>query len=383
MQYRAIGKTGMSASIIGFGGEHLDGKPYADVQETVNAAMEHGINMLDMFMPGDEIRSNFGKALKGNRDKFIIQGHIGSTDVNQQYDISRDLPTCKKYFEKLLTNLQTDYIDVGMLFFIDSEEDFEAMCHSDITAYAQKLKQAGTIRAIGASSHNPLIAKKVVETGLIDLLMFSINPAFDMVPAEGSVFDLMENPESGKSSFQGIRPDRLELYQLCEQRDVAITVMKTLGAGKLLSKEHTPFNQPLTVQQCIHYALTRPAVVSTMLGFKSRNEVLDAVRYLEMTDSERDYTHVVSSMQNNFDGHCVYCSHCQPCPVGIDIASLNKYLDIAKLDEANVPPSIRQHYSAMTNHGSDCIQCGNCESRCPFSVPIIGNMEHAASVFGK
>lgn len=383
MQYRKIGNTGMSSSIIGFGGEHLDGKPYADVQDTVNAAMENGIDMLDIFMPGDEIRSNFGRAIKGNRDKFLIQGHIGSTDVNQQYDISRDLPTCRKYFEKLLRNLQTDYIDVGMLFFIDSEQDFQAIFDSEIITYVQKLKQQGTIRAIGASSHNPLIAKKVVETGVVELLMFSINPAFDMLPVDTSVFDVMEHPEASKDAFRGIRPDRLELYQLCQQRDVAITVMKTLGAGKLLSKEHTPFNRPLTVQQCIHYALTRPAVVSTMLGFKSRDEVLEAVRYLDMTDSERDYTHVVNSMQNNFDGHCVYCSHCQPCPVGIDIAALNKYLDIAKLDQQNVPPSIRQHYGSMTSHGSDCIQCGNCESRCPFSVPIIKNMEEAASVFGE
>lgn len=383
MQYRKIGKTDMAASIIGFGGEHLDGKPYADVEATVNAAMDHGINMLDMFMPGDDIRANFGKAMKGNRDKFLIQGHIGSTDVNEKYDMSRDLPTCQKYFEKLLKNLQTDYIDVGMLFFIDSQEDFDAIFNSDIVTYAQKLKQQGTIRAIGASSHNPLIAKKVVETGIVELLMFSINPAFDMVPAESSVFDLMENPEAGKTTLQGIRPDRLALYRLCEQRDVAITVMKTLGAGKLLSKEHTPFNQPLTVQQCIHYALTRPAVVSTLVGFKSPSEVLEAVRYLDMTDSELDYTHVVNSMQNNFDGHCVYCSHCQPCPVGIDIAALNKYLDIAKLDVQNVPPSIRQHYDAMANHGSDCIQCGSCESRCPFAVPIINNMSNAASLFGK
>lgn len=79
----------MKASIIGLGGEHLDGRPYQFVEETVNAAQEAGINMLDLFMPGDEIRQNFGKALKGRRDQFIIQGHIGSTDINQQYDICR------------------------------------------------------------------------------------------------------------------------------------------------------------------------------------------------------------------------------------------------------------------------------------------------------
>lgn len=373
----------MKASIIGLGGEHLDGRPYQFVEETVNAAQEAGINMLDLFMPGDEIRQNFGKALKGRRDQFIIQGHIGSTDINQQYDICRDPDICKRYFERLLTCLGTDYIDIGMLFFIDSEEDFQKVFHSPIIEYAQTLKQQGTIRGIGASSHNPVIAKKVVETDLIDVLMFSINPAFDMTPSDQNTLDSLEGVGFLAKDYAGIRPERLSLYQLCEQKDVSITVMKTLGAGKLLSKEHTPFARPMTVAECIHYALTRPAVVSTLLGCKSREEILDAVRYLDLSDEEKDYAEVVGSYKNSFKGQCVYCSHCQPCPVEIDIAAVNKYLDIAKLDVANVPPSIRQHYFHLAAHGGDCIACGSCESRCPFSVPIIDNMHQANELFGE
>lgn len=383
MQYRTIKRTGMKASIIGLGGEHLDGRPYQFVEETVNAAQEAGINMLDLFMPGDEIRQNFGKALKGRRDQFIIQGHIGSTDINQQYDICRDPDICKRYFERLLTCLGTDYIDIGMLFFIDSEEDFQKVFHSPIIEYAQTLKQQGTIRGIGASSHNPVIAKKVVETDLIDVLMFSINPAFDMTPSDQNTLDSLEGVGFLAKDYAGIRPERLSLYQLCEQKDVSITVMKTLGAGKLLSKEHTPFARPMTVAECIHYALTRPAVVSTLLGCKSREEILDAVRYLDLSDEEKDYAEVVGSYKNSFKGQCVYCSHCQPCPVEIDIAAVNKYLDIAKLDVANVPPSIRQHYFHLAAHGGDCIACGSCESRCPFSVPIIDNMHQANELFGE
>lgn len=381
MEYRKIGNTGMSASIIGFGGEHLDRKPYENVKETVNAALEHGINILDMFMPGDEIRANFGKALEGNRDKFIIQGHICSTDVRQQYDISRDMPTVQRYFESLLKNLLTDYIDIGMLFFIDSDKDFDAVFNSEILTYAQKLKKQGTIRAIGASSHSPLIAKKVVETGEVEVLMFSINPAFDMTPAQSNVLEALDGNFSA-SVLSGIRPDRLKLYRLCEQKGVAITVMKTLGAGKLLSKEHTPFNKPLTATQCIHYALTRPAVVSTLIGHKSRAEVEEAVRYLNATAEERDYMSVVGDMKNDFSGHCVYCGHCQPCPSDIDIAAVNKYLDIALLDENNIPPSIISHYKSLSSGGADCIQCGNCEARCPFGVDITGNMKRAATLLG-
>jgi predicted aldo/keto reductase-like oxidoreductase len=159
--------------------------------------------------------------------------------------------------------------------------------------------------------------------------------------------------------------------------------MKTLGAGKLLSPAHTPFAKPMTVGQCIHYALTRPAVVSALIGCQSRAQVEEAVGYVNLTDAEKDYAAVVGGMRTDFKGNCVYCSHCQPCPAEIDIANVNKYLDIAVLDESRVPPSIAQHYGALAHHGSDCVSCGSCEQRCPFGVPVIKNMERAAKLFGK
>jgi predicted aldo/keto reductase-like oxidoreductase len=81
--------------------------------------------------------------------------------------------------------------------------------------------------------------------------------------------------------------------------------MKTLGAGKLLSTEHTPFSQPMTVGQCIHYALTRPAVVSTLIGCASGAQVHEAVHYLDIDDTERDYSAIVKDYQGTFKGNCV------------------------------------------------------------------------------
>ncbi len=378
MIYREIGKTGEKGSIIGLGCEHLDGKPYEQVKETLDAALEQGINILDVFMPGQEIRGNISKALGSNREKVLIQGHIGSTDINQQYDISRDLPTVQKYFEALLKNF--GYIDFGMMFFIDSEKDYKGVFDTGFITYVEKLKKQGDIRHIGFSSHNPEMATKVIQTGVPEMMMFSINLGFDLYPAESDIFSALDNGFD-TSLFKGIDPKRAALYKLCEQRGIGITVMKTLGAGKLISSEHSPFGKPMTVAQCLHYALTRPAVASALLGCKTRDEILDAVKYLELSDEERDYAPILDSVRNDFKGSCVYCSHCQPCPVGIDIAAVNKYLDIARLDLANVPPSIRSHYQSLSNRGSECITCGNCESRCPFGVPIIDNMAEAAKVF--
>ena len=379
MIYRNIGKTGMSASVIGLGGEHLDGKPYAEVEEVIHSALENGINIIDLFMPGDEIRRNIGKALGNKRENVIIQGHIGSTDLREQYDMSRDLSECKKYFEKLLHNLGTDYIDVGMLFFMDSDDDFEKIRTNGIIDYALELKEKGIIRAIGTSSHNPRVARKVLETGIVDLLMFSINPAFDMTPAGTDVLSTFE--ELATQQYESIDPVRAELYKYCEQQEIAITVMKTLGGGRLLSAEHSPFKKPMSVVQCIHYALTRPAVVSTMIGCRSAKQIEEAVGYLNSTEEQRDYMDIIREYQGQFSGKCVYCNHCQPCPANIDIAMVNKYLDIAMLDTNNIPPSIIQHYKSLSANGADCIACGNCEDKCPFQVPIIKNMCCATELF--
>ncbi len=380
MIYRPIGKTGMSASIIGLGAEHLDHRLYEECEEVMDAALESGMNIIDVFMPGKEVRDNLSKALKGRRDKVLLQGHIGSVEIRGQYDRTRDLALCREYFENLLNSFETDYIDLGMMFYIDTEEDFRNVFETGYISYVQRLKQEGTIRAIGASSHNPETAARIVETGVIELLMFSTNPAYDMLPPDMTIDSALAGKLDNKQ-FNGMDPKREYLYRLCENRGIAITTMKTLGAGKLLSSDFSPFNEPLTVGQCIHYALTRPAVASTLIGCRSRAEVLEAVRYLVLTDEERDYSRAIQCFKGTLNAKCMYCNHCLPCPSQIDIATITKLLDIALLDETRIPDRIQEQYHASAHKASECIACGSCEANCPFNVKIIKNMEDASRLF--
>ena len=386
MLTRPIGNTGIQASIIGFGSEHLDNQSGKLADEVIGAAIDNGINIMDLFMPGEEVRTNIGRALAGRRDKMLIQGAIGSVDLNEQYDISRDLKVCQRYFENLLRCLKTDHIDFGLLFYLDSHEAIDAVLHNGIADYVRELKQSGKVRAIGASTHNPDTARRLVEEGLVDMLMFSINPAFDIMPGNSDILRMLDEMHSSQQVTQ-VDPKRAELYRLCESRGVGITVMKSLAAGKLLSTDHSPFAKAMTPAQCLHYALTRPAVASVLVGCKSREEVEAAVSYLEANDAQRDYSEAISAFRadgkGGFTGSCVYCNHCLPCPSGINVASVNKYLDIARLDERSIPSGIVQHYRSLDAHGSDCVECGSCESRCPFSVPVIENMRKAAALFGK
>ncbi len=380
MEYRQLGGTGKSASVIGLGAEHLDGKPYAVAEETIQAALKYGINIMDVFMPGPGVRRNIGKALGADRKKMIIQGHVGSVDLLQQYDISRDLETCKRYFAALLDGLGTDYIDVGMLFFMDSEEAIGEIYANGVVDYMLDLKRQGVIHAIGASAHNPRTARKLAESGLIELLMFSINPAFDLTPADHDVLSSFSELESQR--YAAADPVRAELYRYCEQRNIAVTVMKAFGGGRLLTAGHSPFGKAMSTTQCIHYALTRPGVTSVMAGCQSEQQVKEAVAYLSASAEEKDYIPIIGDYTGGAGGHCVYCNHCQPCPARIDIAAVNKYLDIAELDPEHVPPSVRQHYRSLNARGSDCVGCGSCEKKCPFAVPVVDKMKRAAELFG-
>ncbi|MFR8300512.1 MAG: 4Fe-4S dicluster domain-containing protein, partial [Gordonibacter urolithinfaciens] len=179
----------------------------------------------------------------------------------------------------------------------------------------------------------------------------------------------------------GMDPARAELYALCEREGVGLTVMKGYAGGRLFSAEASPFGVAMTPTQCVHYALTRPAVASILAGFATPSHVADACAYEQATNEERDYASVLAGAPKHaYFGQCTYCGHCTPCPSGIDIALVNKFYDLATMQD-EVPASVRAHYEALDAAGADCIACQSCEPRCPFGVPIAERMEKAAALF--
>ena len=383
MNYRALGKTGIKVSEVGLGGEHLEGFELERIKRVLDTALDVGINTLDVFMPNPALRTDIGKALAGRREHVVIQGHIGAGWIDNQYGRTRDPKQCRFFFEDLLERLQTRAIDVGMFHYVDDDDDFDKVFGSEVLAYARELKRRGVIKAIGMSSHNPTVALRAVKTGLLDVLMFSLNPAYDLLPEGSSLENLNEIAAYNDHTLNGTNPVRLELYRTCEALGVAITVMKGLGAGSLLKAGTSPFGIALTPVQCIHYALTRPAVASVMLGVRTPEEVRIGAQYSSASEQERDYSVLLSSTPKySMYGKCVYCNHCLPCPSNIDIARVNKYLDMTLIADP-VPATVRAHYADMGSTAADCIECGSCEENCPFHVPVIDRMKRAAEVFGK
>lgn len=368
-------------SEIGLGAEWLERHDAEECKAIIDTCEQEGINILDCWMSEPNVRTKIGNAIEGKRDKWYIQGHIGSTWQDGQYVRTRDLEKVKIAFQDLLVRLKTDYIDLGMIHFVDQESELDQIINGPFYQYVKDLRDKGIIHHIGMSTHNPSVAKKAVEAGIVEMILFSINPAFDLLPATENIDDYFS--EEYAADLGGIAPERAELYQLCEQNDVGITVMKGFAGGRLFNAQASAFGVAMTPVQCIHYALTRPAVASIMVGYDTPEHVKQAVAYETATDEEKDYATVLAGAPKHaYTGQCTYCGHCKPCPKNIDIAMVNKYYDLATM-QPEIPASLKAHYHALEHKASECVGCGACETRCPFGVKIVERMGKVREVFGE
>lgn len=382
MRYRELGRTGVDVGIVGLGAEYLEHAPRDTVVSVVDEALDRGVNYIDLFMASPDVRDNFGIALKNKRHQVMITGHLGSAFKDAQYYRTRDRVVCEEFFNDLLRRLQTDYIDVLMLHYIDEPNDYETVFSSGgLLELAKGLLKEGKAHLIGVSSHRVPTALKAVNNGHVDVLMFPINPAFDTLPGDITLEAAKQDDSYNQSDIAEDKPviERRELYHTCAIQGVGIVAMKPYAAGRLFTKGN-PSSIVLTPVQCINYALSQPAVCTVVPGCKNVTEMKAALSYLDATDEEKDYSSININTLWKLRGSCMYCNHCLPCPVGIDIGITTRITDTAGY---GIDANIVSQYEALTVKASDCTECGVCMERCPFGVDIIANMAQAVKIFSK
>ncbi len=291
----------------------------------------------------------YGKALQGLRDKVYLQIHFGADYTSGEYGWTTNLEEIRKSVDWQLDKLQTDYIDFGYIHCMDEDKDLDAYIQNGVLDYVKDLKNKGIIRSIGLSSHTPSVVNRVLDLGLVDIVMFSINPLYDY--------------GQGDYAF-GSSDERYQMYRRCEKEGVGIAVMKPYCGGQLLNANQSAFGTALTKNQCLQYALDKPGVVCAVPGYGNEQELLDTLSYFDSTAEERDYSILGTFTPKESAGKCVYCKHCHPCPAGLDIALINKYYDLAMLGDTLA----KEHYLTLEKKAGDCISCGHCDSRCPFHV---------------
>jgi len=381
MRYRKLGRTQIDVGIIGLGAEYLEHAERNTTVSVINEAIDNGVNYIDLFMASSDVRDNFGVALKGKRQQVMIAGHLGSVLSGGQYSRSRERTVCEHFFTDLLHRLKTDYIDVLMLHYIDQPADYEVVFNpGGLLESALKLKKEGKTRFIGMSSHQVPTALEAVNSGHIDVLTFTVNPAFDSLPGDMELPALRQKVSYRQAAAENkTLPERRELYHACATHGVGVVAMKPYAGGALFTRDN-PSSIVLTPVQCLNYALSQPAVCTAIPGCKNVAEMKAALAFLDASDEEKDFSTITTSTLWKLKGSCVYCNHCLPCPVNIDIGLTTRLTDTAGY---GVDDSTIREYQALPVKASECIQCDVCLERCPFGVDIIANMNRAADIFGQ
>ncbi len=363
MEYRIMPRMGREIGIIGMGAAVIGALPEAEIIATVKEATAAGVNYFDMAGGHASIFEAYGKALAGMREKVFLQIHFGADYTSGEYGWTTDLDEIKRAVAWQLEKLQTDYIDIGFIHCMDEMSDFENYCQNGVLNYIKELKEQGIVRHIGLSSHTPAVTEKILDLGLVDVLMFSINPLYDY----------------GKGDYGiGNSAERQALYARCQREGVGIVVMKPYCGGQLLDAAQSPFGVALTKEQCLQYVLDTPGVVTVVPGCGSSTELRETLAFFDASVDAREYAVLGKLVPAETAGKCVYCKHCHPCPAGLDIGLINKYYDLALLGDGLA----REHYLTLEKRAEDCIACGHCDSRCPFGVNQSARMETIKAYFG-
>lgn len=373
MNYRTLGRTGLNVSEIGLGLEHLLDKEENVVIDTISTAIKGGVNYFDCLSLLEFSESSgtnegyikLGKALEGLRDKVYLTFLAFA---------SRHISYVQADFECYLKALNTDHTDIFILACCDKMVEFEEVTGGgSLLEYAKRLRAEGKVKYIGFSTHNTEIAYKVIDSGEFDVLMYPINPAFDVIDDEekynsdilGNIWDeAYKYTSDGKS---GIQP-RKNVFNECVRNGIGLVAMKPFAGGFIFGVEK---DAGFTTVNLVSYALSQNGVSTVIPGCSSQQEIEEILTYHICPGEALDYSGAVAKSRWSVKGNCLYCSHCLPCKAGIDIAGINRIAD----------NKLFMEYEKLTVKASSCLKCGECEKRCPFEVKVIEKMELTAKLF--
>ncbi len=335
MEYRRLGKTDLKVSVIGFGGIPVQRIDTTSAERVVERAVELGINFFDTARAYTDSEEKLGVALKAHRDQVIIATK----------SMARDKKSMAEDIDKSLRTMGVDYIDLYQMHNVKDKGTLEQVLGvNGALAALIEAKEKGRIRHIGVTGHIKGILLEILKTGEIETVQFPFNP----VETDGAK----------------------DVIDLAGKMDAGIIVMKPLAGGALT-------NAKLSLQ----YILEHPVSVA-IPGMDSLEQVEENAAVgndlKPLTDQEREeLDQIVGKLGTSF---CRRCEYCLPCQQGIDIPSV--FLFDGYYTRYDLKDWAIGRYQALKVKADACVECGECEERCPYNLPIRAMLKEAARRLG-
>lgn len=334
MEYVTLGKTGLKISRLGFGGIPIQRVDAAATKELIKVMAEKGINYIDTARGYTVSESYLGEALEGYRDKFIL---ATKSMARSKDGMAADIETS-------LNNLRTDYIDIYQVHNPSVEQLEQVMAPGGALEALIEAKEAGKIGHIGLTGHTMELFEKAVDLPWVETFMFPYN----IIERQGE-----------------------ELMRKCTKNNIGFIVMKPLAGGAIED-----------ANLALRFICANPDVSVVIPGMYDAKEIdmnLAAVENTSaLTNEELEKMDGIrEQLGSNF---CRRCNYCQPCSVGINISSV--FILQGYLDRYGLGDWAKGRYDALPVKAGACVECGACEPRCPYNLPIREMLKEAAGKFG-
>ena len=356
MQKRKLGRTGLQVSIVGFGGTWISQISMDEAAKVVRRAFELGVNYFDTAKLDGDSEQKIGVALKDVRDECILATKTASRTKSESL----------ADFKTSLHRLKTDRLDLIQLHGIDDEKTLrKAIGSGGSLEMCKKARSEGLVDYIGITSHKPHVLIKAIETNEFDTVLVPLNVV--------------------------TRQALEELIPLAKELDIGVAIMKPLSAktSKLITCLYNPSLSLLSdepelksllgqdtasmVRNALNFVLSQDVSV-VLTGFKSIEEVETAVQvgneYRELTEAEKNHFSIQFDVK-----HCRDCGLCLPCPQNIDIAAILRFHVLSTT--YGLKNWAKKLYNGLEVNITECTECGECEPKCPYNLPIMSMLKDA------
>lgn len=335
MERRRLGRTGRWVTSLGFGGIPLRDLSVDDAVTLVEAALEAGIDFFDTARSYGDSEQKMGKALR-SRPKLRSSIAIATKSME------RTKKTMIRDIESSVRTIGCEYIDLYQAHGVDTDEALDTVLSKEGALQAlRRARSAGLVLHIGITGHNPKVLQRAILTGEFDTVQVPVNALDRLIfDAEGTVLPV------------------------ARAHDVGVIAMKPLAGGALEARH------------ALRYALSQDVTVA-IPGIRDLSQLQAAIGVAKTLTplSKDELDALIQSAKSLDEDICRQCGYCMPCTQDINIREIFRLVGMHGRYEQKEEAT--RLYRALQSDASECIDCGDCEKRCPYKLAIRDKLKKA------